>query len=125
MISNRNQYLYIVYAFKLSIEMFAPLIASVSLQHSLWLSYLICGLSLLLIFPAIAIMPETLGLQANDDSSDTDDEPFSYMSFYTNKAVFICLIADLFLQFRYNTLQILIPFASVRFGLAIKEVSTI
>ena len=124
----RSQILYVVSAFKLGVEIIAPQLASVLLRHSLWLPYLICGISLFMIFPCIAMMPETLPLKQASDAvfpsnfTESDTNPFSYMRFFTNKAVALGLVVDFLLQFRYNTLQILIPFISVRFSWAIEKV---
>ncbi|XTI92976.1 MFS general substrate transporter [Cenococcum geophilum] len=124
---NRSQILYVVSAFKFGVEIIAPQLASVLLRHSLWLPYLICGISLFMIFPCIAMMPETLPLKQASDAAfpsnftESNTNPFSYMRFFTNKAVALGLVVDFLLQFRYNTLQILIPFISVRFSWAIEK----
>lgn len=74
------------------------------------------------------MMPETLPLKQASDAvfpsnfTESDTNPFSYMRFFTNKAVALGLVVDFLLQFRYNTLQILIPFISVRFSWAIEKV---
>ncbi len=54
--------LYKTFCFKLVVDLVGPPVASVSMKHSLLLPYLLSVIFLLLTFPIILWIPETLNL---------------------------------------------------------------
>lgn len=126
----RSQTFYQIFSFKLITDMVAPQIASTAMKHSLWLPYLLCGLFLFLILPLIALMPETLLLgeeitKLDAYSNNDQHNPISvYRGFFTEWRVVIGLIVIFLIQFRYSTIQIVLPYISMRFEWSISDVSS-
>lgn len=117
-----------MFCFKLAVELVAPQLASLLISHSLWLPYLLCGLSLGLTLPAIIALPET----------GPDAEPFSWYEIRENlqlanlgryrgvlrrTEIQLALLITFLVQLRYNSLQLLPPYVSVRYGWTISQVS--
>lgn len=117
-----------MFCFKLAVELVAPQLASLLISHSLWLPYLLCGLSLGLTLPAIIALPET----------GPDAGPFSWYEIRENlqlanlgryrgvlrrTEIQLALLITFLVQLRYNSLQLLPPYVSVRYGWTISQVS--
>lgn len=121
----RSKAFYRVYSAVLITDLVGPLITYSTLKHSLWLPYVVCAISLLLTYPVLYRMPETLpeppaaerGVSALDLSGIK-----SYLKFLTNTRVVIGIITVFLAQFRANVIEILLPYVSVRFGMELGQV---
>ncbi|KAK3944659.1 MFS general substrate transporter [Diplogelasinospora grovesii] len=124
----RSQTLYRLFCFKLAVELALPQLASILLQHSLWLPYMLCGLALLATLPIIKALPETLSRTAEPVDWKRIGKPLDLAVFHrykdlvaSSKGVWLGLIVTFIVQMRYNVVQILPPYVSVRFGWSISE----
>ncbi|CAG8290601.1 unnamed protein product, partial [Penicillium salamii] len=114
--SNRSNGFYRVYSAVLITDLIGPLITYRSLQHSLWLPYVVCGVSLLATFPILYYMPETLPTRA---SQDRVMSPLNlsgikvYLKFLADYRVAIGIVTIFLAQFRANLIEILLPYVSV------------
>lgn len=123
----------------LCVGVFGPLLAAVTLGHSLWLPYLICVTSLAASFPILYLMPETL-----HDSSKQQKPIFHAVdaslnlsrwlrrSIKSNLEIYKAVLNDrrmvaglfcVFLaQFKSATTDILPPYISYKFHWALSKV---
>ena len=122
--------MYKVFCFKLAIDLVAPQLASLLLEHSLWLPYLMCGVFLLLTFPFIIMMPETLHLNKKllhprSEGGNSDLGLQAYQGFLSNKNIITSLAVVFLVQLRYNAMQLIPIYTSVRFDWEISRVGVI
>lgn len=123
----RGQVMYYLFCFKLAVELLVPQLASLLLLHSLWLPYLLGGLALLATLPIVKIMPESLPHQTTVDYGQLlhivrPSRWHAYKGILKAPGVLPGLATAFLVQMRYNALQILPPYASVRFGWTIAQV---
>ncbi|KAL3479806.1 major facilitator superfamily domain-containing protein [Aspergillus californicus] len=127
--ANRSNSFYRVYSAVLVTDLIGPLITYGTLKHSLWLPYLVCALALLLTGPILQYMPETLlARPTSDDEEHTPLEPAGvrkYIQFLSDRRILIGVVTIFLVQFRGNTIEILLPYTSVRFGLEIGQSATL
>ncbi len=117
--------LYKTFCFKLAVDLIGPQLASASMKHSLWLPYLLSVVFLLLTLPIIMLMPETLNLH-RAPAERNDDLPARlhiYRRLLVKREIGLCLAVVFVVQLRFNVVQILPPFMSVKFGWTISKVS--
>lgn len=110
--------LYKTFCLKLVVDLVGPQIASVSMKHSLWLPYLLSVVFLLLTLPIILLMPETLNLhRAQAEQNDNiSASPRIYPRLLVKQEIGLSLVVVFIVQLRYNVVQLLPPFMSVKFG---------
>ena len=116
--------LYKTSCFKLAIDLIGPQLASASMHHSLWLPYLLCGVLLLMTFPIILFMPETLYLK-RVEAERNEHSPSrlqTYRRFFASKNIRLGLSLAFIAQLKFNVVQIITPFMSVKFGFTIAKV---
>ncbi|KAL4821136.1 major facilitator superfamily domain-containing protein [Aspergillus spinulosporus] len=124
----RSNSFYRVYSAVLVTDLIGPLITYSTLKHSLWLPYLVCALALLLTGPIVLYMPETLLARPVDNE---EEAPFDavgvkkYVRFLKDRRVLVGVITVFLVQFRTNTIEIVLPYTSIRFGLEIGESATL
>ena len=120
----RSQMLYKTFCFKLGIDLIGPQLASMSMGHSLWLPYLLSIVFLLLTLPIILLMPETLGLQRTQVEENEDMPPrlHIYRKFLAKHEIRLGLAIDFIVQLRYNAVQTIPPFMSMKLGWSISKV---
>ena len=109
--------LYKAFCFKLTVDLIAPQLGSILLEHSLWLPYLVCGIFLSFIFPLIKWMPETLHMQENlvsESNGGKDNGVRTYKSFLVREII-LGLAVIFLVQLRFNMWQVLPPYTSVKF----------
>jgi hypothetical protein len=114
----------------LCVGVFGPILAAVTLEHSIWLPYLICATSLAASFPILYIMPETLHdspKQHNPIFQDVSLNPFRWLrgSIKSGLEIYKAVLNDrrmvaglfcVFLaQFKSSTTDILPPYISYKF----------
>lgn len=113
-----------MYSAVLIVDLIGPPITYATLKHSLWLPYLVCALALLLTYPVLARMPETL--QRSEPSENrpifSKSNIMDYKKFFQSWNIMIGVATVFLAQFRVNTIEILLPYTSVRFGLELGEV---
>ncbi|KAK0646761.1 major facilitator superfamily domain-containing protein [Cercophora newfieldiana] len=125
--NNRSQALYRMFCFKLAIDLVAPQFASLLIAHSLWLPYLLCGLSLGLTLPVIIVLPETgpnakaVSWHGIKESLQPAGNLKKYRQMIGRTAIKLALTVTFLVQLRYNSLQLLPPYVSVRFGWTISQ----
>ena len=124
----------------LCVGVFGPILAAVTLGHSLWLPYLICVTSLAASFPILYLMPETLHDSSKQQKPifhavDASLNPFPWLrrsiksSLEIYKAVLNDrrMVAGLFCvflaQLKSATTDILPPYISYKFHWALSKVS--
>ncbi|CRL22149.1 Siderophore transporter, RhtX/FptX family [Penicillium camemberti] len=126
--SNRSKGFYRVYSAVLITDFIGPLITYRSLQYSLWLPYVVCGVSLLLTFPILYHMPETLPERASQERGMSALN-FSgikvYLKFLADYRIVIGIATVFLAQFRANLIEILLPYVSVRFDIELGKVATL
>lgn len=120
--------LYLAFALKYAADLAGPLIASISLAHSLWLPVLICQLCLAASFAVLAALPETL-YSKQDQSSQMIDGPRldaagfdAYRHLLSDWKILVGMSIAFLTQFRYLNESVLLPYASVRFFWSIGRV---
>ncbi|PGH08512.1 hypothetical protein AJ80_07832 [Polytolypa hystricis UAMH7299] len=126
--SVKSNTFYRVFSAVLIADLVGPPIAYGTLRHSLWLPYLACGLFLSLTYPVLLYMPETLQKTAQDQEGTSPLETAGvrkYLKFLTDWKIFIGVTTVFLAQFRNNTIEILLPYTSVRFGLKLGEAATL
>lgn len=115
-----------MYSAVLITDFIGPLITYRSLQYSLWLPYVVCGVSLLLTFPILYHMPETLPERASQERGMSALN-FSgikvYLKFLADYRIVIGIATVFLAQFRANLIEILLPYVSVRFDIELGKVS--
>ncbi|PGH29195.1 hypothetical protein GX50_08058 [[Emmonsia] crescens] len=119
---------YRVFSAVLVTDLIGPPIAYGTLRHSLWLPYIVCALFLSLTYPVLFYMPETLQKTAQDQESTSPLEVAgvrNYIKFLTDWRIFIGVTTVFLAQFRNNTIEILLPYTSVRFGLELGKAATL
>ncbi|KAF2261848.1 MFS general substrate transporter [Lojkania enalia] len=121
----RSKYFYRVFTASLVTDLVGPPIAYTTLKSSLWLPYLVCGISLLCTFPVLLKMPETL---ASNVRQHADIEGpvertgiTAYLQFLKDWRILVGVATVFLAQFRNNTIEILLPYTSIRFGLELGE----
>lgn len=116
--------LYKTFCFKLAVDLVGPQIASESMKHSLWLPYLLSIVFLLLTLPIILLMPETLNLhRAQAEQNDNMPAPLRiYRRLLVKHEIGLSLVVVFIVQLRYNVVQILPTFMSVKFGWNLSKV---
>ncbi|KAH8684038.1 major facilitator superfamily domain-containing protein [Ilyonectria robusta] len=122
----RGQVMYYLFCSKLAVELLVPQLASLLLLHSLWLPYLLGGLALLATLPIVKIMSESLPHQTTVDYGQLlqvvhPRRLHAYKGILKTPGVIPGLATAFLVQMRYNALQILPPYASVRFGWTIAQ----
>ncbi|KAL4860966.1 major facilitator superfamily domain-containing protein [Aspergillus spectabilis] len=126
--ANRSNSFYRVYSAVLVTDLIGPLITYSTLKHSLWLPYLVCALALLLTGPVVQYMPETLLARPADNEEETPLDAVGvkkYVRFLKDRRILVGVMTVFLVQFRSNTIEILLPYTSVRFGLEIGESATL
>jgi hypothetical protein len=127
----RSRGLYKAFAIKFVADLVGPQLASITLRHSMWLPYLISGMCLLLSFPVLIFLPETMqmGTQPSAPSSSGSLRDIlrnvglrPYRRLFTDWRIILSMAIVFLSQFRYLTESVLIPYTSVRFGWSIAEV---
>lgn len=109
-------------------DMIGPTIAYATLRHSLWLPYLVCSISLLCTFPVLIRMPETLAKRSDREDGEAQG-PLertgltAYFKFLRDWRILVGVVTVFLAQFRQNTIEVLLPYASVRFNLELGEVT--
>ncbi|KAG4438250.1 hypothetical protein IFR05_006278 [Cadophora sp. M221] len=124
----RSKTFYRVFSAVLITDLIGPPIAYATLRHSLWLPYLVCGLALLLTAPVILTMPETLrkAPEHKNQASALEATGLSaYFKFLKDWRIFVGVVTVFLAQFRNNTIEILLPYTSVRFGLKLGQAATL
>ncbi|OJD10911.1 hypothetical protein AJ78_08199 [Emergomyces pasteurianus Ep9510] len=119
---------YRVFSAVLITDLIGPPIAYGTLRHSLWLPYIVCALFLSLTYPVLFYMPETLQKTAQYQESTSPFEITglkNYIKFLADWRIFIGVTTVFLAQFRNNTIEILLPYTSVRFGLALGKAATL
>ncbi|EUC45994.1 hypothetical protein COCMIDRAFT_4839 [Bipolaris oryzae ATCC 44560] len=112
----RSKSFYHVFTASLVTDMIAPSIAYATLRHSLWLPYLVCAISLILTFPVLLRMPDTLNHTKGPHS--TEEVPVertgvtAYIKFLSDWRIAVGVAVVFLAQFRQNTFEILLPYAS-------------
>jgi hypothetical protein len=124
---DRSKSFYRVFAASLFTDMISPSIAFATLRHSLWLPYLICALSLLCTYPVLLYMPEPLSKPSRNIEPNTAERTglTAYFKFLKDWRILVGVVTVFLAQFRQNTLEILLPYASVRFHLELSKVRSI
>jgi hypothetical protein len=123
---NRSKTFYRVYSAVLLTDLVGPPVAYGTLQHSLWLPYVVCGLALLATYPILLYMPETLQKTPEDEQRRSPIEStgiWTYLKFLKDWRILVGITTVFLAQFRNNTIEILLPYTSVRFGLKLGEVT--
>ncbi|KAF2841302.1 MFS general substrate transporter, partial [Patellaria atrata CBS 101060] len=119
----RSRAFYRTFSVYLTTDLIGPQLAYIALGHSLWLPYLICGLSLALTFPVLYAMPSTMPAQKAQVFQDKS--PFGvtsykgYTSFLKNWRILLGLMTLFVAQFRWIAIDILLPYTSMTFGWSI------
>jgi hypothetical protein len=123
----------------LCVGVFGPILAAVTLGHSLWLPYLICVTSLAASFPILYLMPETLHDSSKQQKPifhavDASLNPFRWLrgSIKSSLEIYKAVLNDrrmvagifcVFLaQFKSATTDILPPYISYKFHWALSKV---
>ncbi|OCK91093.1 uncharacterized protein K441DRAFT_576376 [Cenococcum geophilum 1.58] len=126
--ATRSINFYRVYSAVLITDLIGPPVTYATLEHSLWLPYLVCGLTLSLTYPVTTAMPETLHKVAKDQDVTPGFESIgiqTYLNFLKDWRVFVGIMTVFLAQFRVNTIEILLPYISVRFGLKLAQAATL
>ena len=127
----RSRVLYKAFAIKFIADLVGPQVASITLRHSMWLPYLICGICLLLSFSVLIFLPETMqmGTRRTPPSSSGSMRDVllnvglrPYRRLFTDWRIILSMAIVFLSQFRYLTESVLVPYISVRFGWSIAEV---
>ncbi|KAH6860351.1 major facilitator superfamily domain-containing protein [Alternaria alternata] len=125
----RSKSFYRVFTASLITDMVSPTIAFATLRHSLWLPYLVCSISLLCTFPVLLWMPETQPSTKESASLENGEVDSKWLSAYIrilqDWRISIALVTVFLAQFRQNTLEILLPYASVRFDMELGKTATL
>ena len=137
----RSRVFYYLYSVYLFTELVAPSVASVTMDNNLMLPFLIGIIALLLCFPVLYVMPETL--KSSDPTTQVKpaelDESTYLRESYSETAVdqpmengpwwiFRCrntlLVVPIFFvtTFRATTLSVLLQYTTVRFGWKLSSV---
>ncbi|RDW85282.1 hypothetical protein BP6252_02872 [Coleophoma cylindrospora] len=126
-LSSESKTFYRVFSAVLITDLIGPGVAYGTLQHSLWLPYVVCSLSLLVTFPVILYMPETLKVSEDHESASNLESTgaTAYLKFLRDWRIFVGLVTIFLAQFRNNTIEILLPYTSVRFGLELGQAATL
>ncbi|OAX81826.1 hypothetical protein ACJ72_03829 [Emergomyces africanus] len=125
---HRSNTFYRVFSAVLITDLIGPPIAYGTLRHSLWLPYIVCALCLSLTYPVLFYMPETLQKSAQYPESTSPLEIAGvkkYIKFLADWRIFIGVTTVFLAQFRNNTIEILLPYTSVRFGLELGKAATL
>ncbi|OAP56965.1 hypothetical protein AYL99_09077 [Fonsecaea erecta] len=129
----RSRTFYIVFCSMLCVGAAGPRIASVALEHSLWLPYLFCAVGLAASFPVLYWMPETLpdtstkqpgslelSISAEDSETTLKDKITSVLHVYQlvlkDRRMLAALTCVFLAQFRTVGIDILLPYASFKFN---------
>lgn len=112
-----------MYSAVLITDLVGPPVAYATLLRSLWLPYVVGGLALLLTYPIIASMPETLPTQFESSKEDSRYGLVAYKRFSTDWRIVVGLVTIFLAQFRVNTIDILLPYTSIRFGWSLGKAS--
>ena len=121
--------LYKAFAIKFVADLIAPQIAALTLRHSLWLPFMVAGILLVLSFPVLLLLPETLDMSDVSRKSDAGSSTVmtfgfsSCKSLLTDWRILLIMAMVFFSQFRYIWQSVLISYTSVRFGWTISEAS--
>ena len=115
--------LYKAFAIKFVADLIAPQIAALTLRHSLWLPFIIAGILLVLSFPVLLLLPETLDMSDVSRKSDAGFSTVSCKSLLTDWKILMIMAMVFLSQFRYIWQSVLISYTSVRFGWTISEAS--
>ena len=127
---DRSQFLYRAFTIKFLADLIGPQIAALALQYSLWLPFLICGLLILVSFPVLLMLPETLHF--NDESRDTASVKksisfygfSSYLTFLKDWRILVMMAIVFLTQFRYIVSSVRLPYTSLRSGWSIGKASS-
>lgn len=123
---SRSKNFYKLLSAMLVTELLGPPLSYWSMERSLWLPYVICIVSLALSFPLLWIMPETLKMK-REDKVDRIPEPamFVYKKIATDKRIILSLTALFVVQFRDQTIDVLLPYTSERFDWTLSETNSL
>lgn len=112
----RSKSFYPLFSAMLLTELLVPPRSYATMQYSLWLPYLICMLSLAMSFPILLAMPEKLKMKSAN-GVDVNKEPagYIYKKVGQDRRLICALIAIFMIQFRVQTLNVLLLYTSKRF----------
>ena len=117
------------FAVKFVADLITPRLAAVTLKHSLWLPFLVAGIMLILSFPVLLLLPETLDTSDASKRFEAGGSTMISFGFSSYKPLLtdwriLMIMAIVFLsQFRYIWQSVLISYISVRFGWTISQAS--
>lgn len=120
--SLRSFTFYRVFSAVLLTDVVGPPVAYATLRHSLWLPYFIAGLSLVMSILIATLMPETLPDHGAKPYLNGGIDMAKFRAFVGKWKLVVALITIFLAQFRMNTIEILLPYVSVRFGWTIGQV---
>ncbi|KAN0070855.1 major facilitator superfamily domain containing protein [Elaphomyces granulatus] len=138
----RSRTFYFMFCSMLCVGVFGPILAAVTLGHSLWLPYLICVTSLAASFPILYLMPETLHDSSKQQKPifhavDASLNPFRWLrgSIKSSLEIYKAVLNDrrmvagifcVFLaQFKSATTDILPPYISYKFHWALSKTAVL
>jgi hypothetical protein len=124
----RSKTFYLVFSAYLITDLIGPQLSYLTLKHSLWLPYVVCVLALFLIYPVLLVMPNTMKtkiepLGSPKKVSSGGFELQVYGTFFSNWRILFGLMIIFIAQFRWITIDVLLPYTSIRFGWSLGQVS--
>ncbi|KAF3937485.1 hypothetical protein ABW19_dt0204557 [Dactylella cylindrospora] len=145
--TSRSRNFYKLFSAYLCTQLVGPPLTYWAMKKALWLPYIICMISLAASFPILLAIPETLSYvkrrtEYTDDDSDSNGihanghggkwnwrtklpDMSVYKKFMKDYRIILGLVATFIAQIRMIALEIIMPYASKKFGWELSETTSL